>query len=317
MKKEILDILCCPNCKHDLMLFEKEVVNNEVIDGILKCSDCQKSFEIIRCVPRMIIDLGDRRKLAESWGFEWEKKAEGKFEIDTLYGETEGQELNNFFDFISITPDDLKGKIVLDVGCGCGRLTKALGKYEAQIIGIDIASSIEHTYEYCKPNKEVHIIQADILDLPFKNATFDYVWSKLAICYVRNPEQAFRNLSELVKSSGKLFVSVPSKTDISFVNKLKDFLKIAHRIPPRLLFYLSWCLAPLLYLAKRVLKKKRTSLRSNAFFIFNALQSEFFTLHTFEEVKSWFVREKFDDIIYIPGHSPGHRHAIPARGTKR
>ena len=64
MKKEILGILCCPNCKHDLRLFEKEVANNEVIDGILKCDDCHKSFEIIKGVPRMIVDLDNRRKLA-------------------------------------------------------------------------------------------------------------------------------------------------------------------------------------------------------------------------------------------------------------
>ncbi|MCK4794007.1 MAG: methyltransferase domain-containing protein [Desulfobacteraceae bacterium] len=317
MKREILGILCCPICKQDLRLFEEEVANNEVIDGILECDDCQKSFEIIKGVPRMIVDLDDRKKLAESWSFEWIKREEGKFEIDTLYGETEEQELNRFFDFLDVTPDDLRGKVVLDAGCGCGRLTKALGKYGAQIIGIDIATSIEHIYECCNTNKNVHIIQADILNLPFKNVAFDYVWSKLAICYVRNPEQAFRNLSELIKSSGKLFVSVPSRADMSFVNKLKVFLEIADRIPRGLLFYLSWCLAPMLCFAKRVLRKQGTSLRSNAFFIFNALQSEFFTMHTFEEVKSWFVREKFDDIIYIPGHSPGHRHAIPVRGTKR
>lgn len=317
MKREILSILCCPNCKNNLRLLEKEVADNEVIDGVLECSYCQKSFKITRGVPRMIIDLGERRKLAESWGFEWNKRANGKFEIDTLYGETEKQELKNFFDLLGITPDDLKEKIVLDAGCGCGRLTKSLGKYATHVIGIDIMSSIEHVYEYCKPNKNVHIIQADILNLPFKNAAFDYVWGKLAICYVRNPEQAFRNLSELVKSSGKLFVSLPSKTDMSFVNKLKYSLKLMHRIPRELLFYISWLLAPLLYLAKTVLKKQKASLRSNAFFIFNALQSKFFTLHTSEEVKNWFVRERFYDIICIPGQTPGHRHAISVRGTKK
>ena len=93
MKRELLDILSCPDCKNDLRLYEKEVVDYEVIDGILECIDCQKSFEIIKGVPRMIVNLGDRKKLAESWGFEWDKRAEGKFEIDTLYGETEEQEV--------------------------------------------------------------------------------------------------------------------------------------------------------------------------------------------------------------------------------
>jgi len=317
MKREVLGILCCPSCKNDLKLLEKEAADNEVIEGTLICSACKKSFEIVKGVPRMIVNLGERRKLAKSWGFEWEMRKKGKFEIDTLYGETEQQEINNFFSFLRISPDDLKKKVILDAGCGCGRLTKNLGRYEAQVFGIDIMSSIEHVYAYCKFNKNVHIIQADILNLPFKNATFDYVWSKLAICYIHNPEQGFKNLSKVLKSSGRLFVSVPSKMDMSFVNRLKAIVKISHRFPLELLFWFSWCFAPLLYLFKIVIKKNRSSIRSNAFFIFNALQSEFFTMHTFEEVKNWFVRNKFYDIIYIPGQSSGHRHAIPIVGTKK
>ena len=317
MKRDILDILCCPSCKHDLRLVEKEVSNNEVKNGFLECDVCKKSFEIIAGVPRITIDLGDRREIAEGWGFEWKMREEGKFEIETLYGETEEQEVNNFFDFFGITPEDLSGKLVLDAGCGSGRLTKALGRYGAQIFGIDIASSIELVYEYCISQKAVHIIQADILKLPFKNESFDYVWSKLAICYVRDPERAFKILSDVVKPSGRLFVSVPSKTDMSFVNRLKEFFKISHRVPRESLFYLCWCLAPFLYLAKRVIKRQKTSMRSNAFYLFNALQSEFFTLHSLEDLRSWFVKENYCDIVYIPGQSPGHRHAVPIRGTKR
>ncbi len=143
MKRRILDILCCPNCKHDLTLFEKEVDNNnEVIDGLLECNNCQNSFEIINGVPRMVVDLGSRKELADSWGFEWAKKAQGKLEIDTSYGETEEQEVNAFFRRLDIAPDDLRDKVILDAGCGYGRLTKALGEHEAEVFGIDIASSI-------------------------------------------------------------------------------------------------------------------------------------------------------------------------------
>jgi SAM-dependent methyltransferase len=316
MKREILDILCCPQCKHNLKLVEEEVSNCEVIEGTLVCTRCGIHFEISKGVPRMILNLNDRREMAEGWGFEWKLREEGKFEINTLYGETEEKEVDHFFDFFGITPEDLSGKVILDAGCGSGRLTKALGKYGAQIYGIDIATSIELVYEYCKPQKNVHIIQADILTQPFKNASFDYVWSKLAICYVRDPERAFKMLSNVVKSSGRLFVSVPSKTDMSFVNRLKELFKISHRIPRELLIYLCWCLAPLLYLAKIVIKRQKTSLRSNTFYLFNALQSEFFTLHSLDEVQSWFINENYWDIVYIPDQSPGHRHAVPIRGTK-
>jgi len=313
MRREILDILCCPNCKHDLKLFEREAAEGEVIDGTLQCNNCQKLFEIIKGVPRMTVELGDRGELAKSWGFQWAKQTEGKLETGTYYGETEEQELDNFFKYLGIAPDDLQGKVVLDAGCGCGRLTKALGKHGAEIFGIDIASSIECIYEYCQPEKNVHIIQADIANLPFKNEVFDYVWSKLAICYVHDPEQAFESLSELTKPSGRLLISVPDKDDLSFTVKLRNCLRISHRLPRPLLFYLSWCLAPALSLAKWVFRNPVTSLRSNAFFLFNSLHPSFMTCHTRNEVIGWFDKGRFHHTTLVNGTD----HLIFVRGTKR
>jgi SAM-dependent methyltransferase len=312
MQKRILNLLCCPNCKHDLKLLETATNNGEIIDGFLECENCHKSYPITNGVPRMMVDLGDRADLAESWGFQWAQQAEGKLETGTYYGETEEQELANFFNYLGITPDNLGDSIVLDAGCGCGRLTRALGKYGAEIIGIDIASSIEQIYRYCQPSQNVHIIQADIVNLPFKNDTFDYVWSKLAVCYVHNPELAFENLSALLKPSGKMMVAVPDKANLAFTVKFKDFLRITHRIPRKLLLYLSWCLAPALSLAKRITGKPMTSLRSNAFFLFNSLHPSFMTRHTREEVTDWFDREHYHETVHVAGME----HLIFVRGTK-
>ncbi len=312
MQRKVLDYLCCPNCRHELTLLEKEVVHGEVIHGVLQCDSCEKSFAVVSGVPRMIVDLGDRIDLAESWGFQWAKQAEGRLETDTYYGETEEQEVGNFFNYLGITPDDLYGKTVLDAGCGCGRLTRALAAYGAEVIGIDIASSIEGIYEYCQPRQNIHIIQADIVNLPFKNGVFDYVWSKLAICYAHNPERVFENLAGLVSPSGKMMVAVPDKTDLAFTVKLKNFLRISHRIPLKLLLYLSWCLAPALSLAKRIAGNPVTSLRSNAFFLFNSLHPSFMTSHTSDEVVGWFDNNKFRHITLVDGME----HLIFARGEK-
>ena len=313
MRREILDILCCPNCKDGLTLLEKAATDTEVIDGALECKNCRKSFDIIEGVLRMIVDLGDRKDLAESWGFQWVKMAEGKLETDTYYGETEEQEIASFFHYLGISPSDLRGKVVLDAGCGCGRLTKTLARYGADIFGIDIASSIECIHEYCKPAQNVHIIQADIVDLPFRNAAFDYIFCKLAICYVRDPEQAFKSLSGLVKPSGRLFISVPDKAILAFVVKLKDSLRITHRIPRGLLLYLSWVLAPLLSLGKRITRNPMTSVKTNAFFLFNSLHPSFMTRHTCEEVVGWFEKSNFHQITPVEGMP----HLIHVRGTHR
>jgi SAM-dependent methyltransferase len=246
----------------------------------------------------MVIDLGERRSMAEGWGYEWTKKAQGKLETDTSYGRTEEEEVRFFFQHLGIKPQDLHGKLVLDAGCGYGRLTRALGKYGAKVFGIDIATSIEYTYRYCLPQENVHIVQADIVAPPFTAATFDYVWSRLAICYVRNPEEAARKLADIVRPSGRLFISVPDKTDLALVVRLRDFLRVSHRIPRGLLLYLCWCAAPLSWLVTVLTRKPTRSLRTNAFFLFNSLQPSFMTRHDSEEVKGWFQKENFEDIRY-------------------
>ncbi len=118
----------------------------------------------------------------------------------------------------------------------------------------------------------------------------------------------------LVKPAGRLFVSTPDKANLAFVVKLKDLLRITHRIPRELLLYISWGLAPLLSLAKRITRNPVTSLRSNAFFLLNALHPSFMTRHTFEEVVNWFERRDFCDITAVTHGMP---HLVHVRGTRR
>jgi ubiquinone/menaquinone biosynthesis C-methylase UbiE/uncharacterized protein YbaR (Trm112 family) len=304
MRREILNIMSCPECGCDLTLSERHVDNGEVIDGNLDCEICGHSFTLSGGVPRMIVDLADRKDLAESWGFEWAKMAEGKLETSTYYGETEEEEIASFFNYMGISPEDLGGKVVLDAGCGCGRLTRALGQYAQEVYGVDIASSIECIHEYCKEAPNVNILQADIMNLPFKESSFDFVFCKLAVCYCTQPEQAFNKLSKLVKPGGRLFVSTPDKADLAFVVRLKDLLRITHRIPRDLLLYLSWGFAPLLSLAKIISRSPAVSLRANAFFLFNALHPSFMTRHTLKEVESWFEQEGFREIMPVTNGMP-------------
>jgi SAM-dependent methyltransferase len=312
MRRRNLDILCCPNCKNNLSLVENEATDNEVFRGAFECKHCGKSFQIIGGVPRMIVYLDGRKDLAESWGYEWDSVAEGRLEKETYYGQTEEEEIASFCHYLGISPDDLQGKVILDAGCGYGRLTRALNRFGAEVYGIDIASSIERTYEYCRSAQNVHIIQADIVDLPFKKMTFDYVFCKLTICYVRDHEKTFKGLSALVKPSGRLFISVPDKSDLAFVVRLKDFLRITHCLPRGLLLHLCWAFAPVLSLAKKAVRNPMTSIRTNAFFLFNALHPIFMTRHTKEEVIDWFEKEGFAEVTLTEGMP----HLIHVRGTR-
>jgi len=312
MQEKFLDIIVCPSCKESLSLTKKRVIDEEILEGLLHCNKCGNAFEITEGVPRLILNLEERKEIAESFGYQWEMRAKSKFESNSLlYGETEEEELKNFFRYFGITPDDLQGKIILDAGCGCGRLTKALSRFGKEIIGIDISSSIGMAYQTCMSGKNTAIIQADVLNPPFQKATFDYVWAEDTICYVKEVRKAFDLLSDLVKPSGKLFVRVPCIDRSCFAVKLRGVLAFSHKISRRILFCLCYCLAIPWSIMKLMLRKKSSGLRSNAFFLFNALSPRFIAYQNEEEMIMWFKENHFSDIELICDK------AIAIRGTKK
>jgi len=54
MKRELLEILCCPVCKGDLELHAKMDCGIEVIEGMLHCRACEADFPIEDGIPDLI-----------------------------------------------------------------------------------------------------------------------------------------------------------------------------------------------------------------------------------------------------------------------
>jgi uncharacterized protein YbaR (Trm112 family) len=54
MKKEIVDILCCPTCKADLLLHIDEENENEVVKGTLTCTVCHVNYPIENGIPNLL-----------------------------------------------------------------------------------------------------------------------------------------------------------------------------------------------------------------------------------------------------------------------
>lgn len=51
MKKEYLNIICCPYCHGELELEIKEEDDDEIIEGEFFCKKCQKKYEIKEGIP--------------------------------------------------------------------------------------------------------------------------------------------------------------------------------------------------------------------------------------------------------------------------
>ena len=101
---EIAAILRCPACKEELRQSSQQEYY---------CCHCSGSFPVTDRVMRFV----DTTNYAENFGFEWQLYS--RTQLDT---QSNSNSEAAFRQRTGLTPQDLNGKLVLDVGCGMGRL---------------------------------------------------------------------------------------------------------------------------------------------------------------------------------------------------
>lgn len=104
----------------------------------------------------------------------------------------------------------LKDKKCLDAGCGSGRYSVALALHGASsITAIDISESgLKEAKRRAAEFSQISFQQASVLDLPFDDATFDFVWSAGVIHHTVDFDKALSELTRVLRPGGKLFLLV-------------------------------------------------------------------------------------------------------------
>lgn len=107
---------------------------------------------------------------------------------------------------ISMLPN-LEGKRILMLGCGTAEESEILSKYNPKkITGIDFSEKSIAIAKKSYPNCDFYV--GDMLDLPFKENEFDFVFSSLAISHVENKNKVFKEIYRVLDNEGELLFSV-------------------------------------------------------------------------------------------------------------
>src|SRR5690606_34845273 len=91
-------------------------------------------------------------------------------------------------------PEDLKGRLVLEAGCGAGRFTRLMAEMGARLVAFDYSSAVDVSRENNIKFSDTAFLQCDIFDMPFREGAFDFVFCHGVLQHTPNPEQAFRAL---------------------------------------------------------------------------------------------------------------------------
>ena len=98
----------------------------------------------------------------------------------------------------------MKGKCVLEVGCGGGQNTIALARKGAHAVGVDPAHpQIDYARTLAATVKSTaQFAVASAVDLPFSNEHFDVVLTSYAFDFVDNIKKAFKDIYYVLKRGG-------------------------------------------------------------------------------------------------------------------
>ncbi len=143
-----------------------------------------------------------RKKTISDFGDQW--KIHGKIEDDWTSEEKFKDHFGEIFD-----PNELKNKIVCDVGSGCGRIVKFISRYNPKIIYAIEPSSAGN--EALRKNltelKNLKILNTSG-ELFQTNELCDYIISIGVIHHIKNPIDVMKNVYKNLKDDGVFIIWV-------------------------------------------------------------------------------------------------------------
>ena len=118
-----------------------------------------------------------------------------------LFGMEEAELLPRF--------SDLKGKRVLDIGCGTGRFTLQFAALGADTTGIDLSSEMLTIArrEAVHRNLTITWIEGDLRTLSLPSGPFDLIFSSLAVTHFPDLKEFLRLLAPLLAPDGRMLIS--------------------------------------------------------------------------------------------------------------
>lgn len=319
---------------------------DRIMTGFLVSSNSKMAYPILKGIPRLLkgamffykkyltdfndcinkLDINPNSYLVEkefinlylptlkSFGKEWkEHNVEGK-----TWGWSQPERLKKYMEYMNIQQGNFEGKLFLDVGAGSGQLTCTLAEsLNCDIIGVDLTLGIqkgEMIRRSLKNKDKLFFIQANLMALPFKNQTFDYIHASGVLHHTPNTEKAFNSVEKYTKSGGKFGVwiyrtgivevlpLIPFVRNKKFILKGTALRKITTKLNPTFLYVLIYLYAAyfhFFYKLNSIIrgKKHKQTIRERTTSLFDSLSPQFDHKHSPSELVRWFEDKDYTNLI--------------------
>jgi ubiquinone/menaquinone biosynthesis C-methylase UbiE/uncharacterized protein YbaR (Trm112 family) len=284
-----------------------ECYGQEISEGTLTCSACGRAWPIVGGIPRFIPDnlAADVQKAQDTFSYEWKMFRFG----ERNWGQDIEHRKQLFLDALGASPDDLRGKLILDAGCGSGALAIEMARsFGMEVLALDLAFGIEQAYQH-NDNPYVHFVQGSVLDLPVQEQRFDYLYCAGVLVATPDTGAGFREIIDTLRPGGRCFIWVYHPIKSRFYGKSTPKLaiynwirvNITSKLPIRVQYglYLTWI--PF-FLAKQSAEVRmgrrstRLTWREKMQSFFDFFSPKYQNRHDPAEVSEWFADSGFESV---------------------
>ena len=285
------------------------------------CPACKRAYPFVNGIARFV----DAQHYAASFGFQWHRYQKTQLDHDELR-ESE----RHFLAKTALRPEDLKGKLVLDVGCGMGRFAEVATRFGARVVGVDLSAAAEVAAKNLA-DREFTAFQADVFALPFAPESFDVIYSIGVLHHTPDCEAAVKALDKYLKPGGLLVVWL-----YSGYNKWYRFSDLwrryTHKMKPQTLHGILKVAVPFFYNLQQGLKKvpvigrpaagavhhvfpvnRQKDPEARMLDTFDWYSPKYQSKHTYEQVFKWYEAMGMEDMrvgeisIAVRGRKPERR----------
>lgn len=253
------------------------------------CSQCAAQYPIIGGVARFV----SSEHYVGSFGFQWNTFS--KSQLDSANGSTRSRDM--FEEKTGWRLDTLGGQRVLDAGCGMGRFAEVCAAAGAEVHAIDLSTAVQAAAANLSRFPNVSFYQADIMNLPFTEGTFDAIYSIGVLHHTPDTRRAFLSLTRLLKPGGRIAIWVYStKLKLMFGGEL--LRTITPRLSKSVLLKASKIAIPLYHVHRiPILGRATTALLPTSLNpdpewrwldTFDWYSPRYQWKHTYREVERWF-----------------------------
>jgi uncharacterized protein YbaR (Trm112 family)/2-polyprenyl-3-methyl-5-hydroxy-6-metoxy-1,4-benzoquinol methylase len=252
----------------------------DIVEGVLFCPACTLAYPVVDGIPRLVRNACDEyasffathrtiidrlrghdstvRALECLDGRVFHPRSNDSFTLQwqmhgaddrTWFKNDVAQRRAEFLESLDVSSNDLAGRLVLDAGCGNGKLTASIATYGAEVVGMDLSRSVERADAQresiagaCAPF--VHFVQGNVMEPPFALGAFDHVHSSGVLHHTPSTQRAFAQLLTVARPGARVYVQLYRTREawVGIPNRL--IRSVTSRLPVGLLYKLCYAAVP-------------------------------------------------------------------------